>query len=216
MNNSLTEPPFIPSWARKYKEKKFFIYNGPSMAPLFKPGDLLCVQKSVLGNIRLGDIVIINWESDKNNIQYVVHRVISLKQEHLITQGDNNLKPDPQAVTSENLVGLVTSFGRQNHVYSVKGGTIGLFYARLIHARNFIWLLIKRLGWRIYRLIRQSGLIAKMWRPVISQIRVMTANGSLIKYCYGKHTVARWWPETKNFVVAKPFDLVIPHPKESK
>ena len=186
------------------------------MAPLFKPGDLLCARKSALGNIRLGDIVIIDWGSDKNYIQYVVHRVISVQQNHLITQGDNNLKTDLQVVTRENLVSLVTSFGRQNHVHSVKGGTMGLFYARLIHARNFVWSLIRLLGWRIYRLLRQSGLIARIWHPTISHIRVITDNGPLIKYCHGNRIVARWWPETKKFDVVKPFDLVIPHPEESK
>lgn len=186
------------------------------MAPLFKPGDLLCVRKPVLGNIRLGDIVIIDWGSDKNQFETIVHRVVSVKQEYLITQGDNNLKPDPQIVTSDNLVGLVASFGRQGHVYLVRDGTIGLFYARLMHARNYLWLLIKRLDWRIYRLIRQSGWVARVWRPAIFQIRVMTDNGPLIKYCHGNRTVARWWLETKKFDVVKPFDLVIPNPEETE
>jgi signal peptidase I len=216
MNNSLTEPPFVPAWARNYKEAIFFIYNGPSMGPLFRPGDLLCAQRSVLGNIRLGDILIIDWGSDKNHIEYVVHRVVSVKQKYLITQGDNNLKRDVQIVTIDNLVGLVTIFGRQNHVYSAKGGTMGLFYARLVYTRNFIWLLIKRMGWRIYRLIRQSGCVARIWHPAISQLRVKTDNSLLIKYLYGNRTVARWWPEKKHFDVLKPFDLVIPYPEDSK
>jgi signal peptidase I len=186
------------------------------MEPLFKPGDLLCARKSVLGNICLGDIVIIDWGSDKKYIGYVVHRIISVKREYLITQGDNNLKSDPQVVTMDNLVGQVTSFGRQNHVYSVHGEMMGLFYARLILARNYLWLFFKRLGWRSYRLLRQSGWGKRLWRPSIRRVRVMTDKGPLIKYCHGKHTVARWWPETNKFTVVKPFDLVIPHPEEPK
>ena len=216
MNNFLTEPPFIPSWARNYKETKFFIYNGASMAPLFKPGDLLCAHRPVWGNIRLGDVVIVHWENIQNHLDHVVHRAVLVKQEYLITQGDNNLKPDPQVVTSCNLVGLVTSFGRQNHVYSVKGGILGLFHARLIFTRNFMWQLIKRLGWRAYSWIRKSGLFARVWRPMITKIYLTTDNGPLIKYCFGNRTVARWWPETKIFDVVKPFDLVIPHPEEPK
>ena len=186
------------------------------MAPLFKPGDLLCVQKCALGNVRLGDIVIIDWGSDKKYIKHVVHRVVSAQKDYLITQGDNNIKPDRQVATNDILVGLVTSFGRQSHVYSVKGGIIGLLYAHLIHARNYIWMFIKRLSWRIYRLTRQSGLVAKVWRPVISQIRLKNDCGSLIKFCYCNRTVARWWLETNKFDVVKPFDLVIPNPEESK
>jgi hypothetical protein len=186
------------------------------MAPLFKPGDLLCAQRFVLENICLGDVLIIDWGGDKNHAQYVVHRVVSVKKNYLITQGDNNFKPDVQVVTTDNLVGLVSSFGRYNQVYSVRGGCAGLFYACLIHARNYSWLIVKRLGWRIYRFIRQSRLITSVWRPVIRQIRVMTDTGPLIKYCMGNRTVARWWPEINKFDVVKPFDLVILNPEESK
>ena len=210
MNNSLVEPPFIPAWARQLKEYLFFIYNGPSMAPLFKPGDILCARKSVLGNIHLGDVIIIVWQNDISHIETVVHRVVAAKPECLITRGDNNLKPDAQAVTSDNLVGLVTSFGRQNRMYPVRNGYLGLLHARFIHARNHLWLLVRRLGWRVYRLISQSGVVAKVWRPDISQIRVMTLDGSLFKYCYGNRTVAYWRPELKKF------DVVIPNPEESK
>jgi signal peptidase I len=216
MNNSLIEPPFIPIWAKRFREDLFFIYNGASMAPLFKTGDILCARKSALENIQTGDIVIVDRRVERTHNDYVVHRVMAVRQGCLITQGDNNLMPDHQMVTSENLVGCVTAFGRQNHVYPIRGGYVGLFYARLIHARNIIWNLIKCLGWRIYRLVRQSGLAAKIWRPAIGRVRVVTDNGFLIKYCYGDRTVAYWWPETKKFDVIKPFDLVIPNPQEPK
>jgi signal peptidase I len=187
------------------------------MAPLFKPGDLLCVRRSGISGICFGDVVVVHWRNETNDpAKYVVHRVISVKHDHLITQGDNNLKADLCVVTVDNLIGLVTAFNRQNHIYTVRGGYLGLSYARIIYVRNYIWLIIKRLGWRVYRLIHQSGWIAKAWRPTISQIRVMTDNGPLIKYFYGNRTVARWWPKIKKFVVNKPFDLVIPYPEELK
>jgi signal peptidase I len=216
MQNSLIKPPFIPVWAGGSKDSIFFIYNGGSMAPLFKPGDFLCAHSSVFGDILLGDIVIIQWEGNLGCLEYVVHRVVLVKQDYLVTQGDNNLCPDSQLVTHDNFVGLVNSYERQGHVYLVKGGVIGLFYARLIHARNYIWLFIKILGWRIYRLIYQSGWVARVWRPAIIQLRLTTDKGILIKYYHGNRTVAHWWPEKKYFDACKPFDLVIPNPEESK
>lgn len=186
------------------------------MTPLFFPGDLLCVRKSVFGSTHLGDVVICDLETNKQHNNYVVHRVVLAKDDYLVTQGDNNLKPDKQMVTKDTFVGLVTSFGRQKHVYSVKGGYIGLFYARIIHARNYIWFFIKRLGWRIYRLIHQSGMVAKVWQPAIIKIRVMTHEGPLIKYCHINRTIARWWPEIKKFDIVKPFDLVIPSPLQEE
>lgn len=186
------------------------------MTPLFKPGDLLCVRHSIFGDIRSGDVVIVCWGNKTNRSEYVVHRVNSVKKGYFITQGDNNLKPDGQVVAIDNLVGLVTSFGRQNQVYSVRGGYIGFLFARFIHARNYSWLFVKRLGWRIYRHIRQSGWVARVWCPTINQILVKTDDGPLIKYCYGSHTVAHWRPEKRYFAVVKPFDLVISNPNESK
>lgn len=213
MNNSLTEAPFTPSWARKYNATFLFLYNGPSMAPLFKPGDLLCVRPAVWEAIRPGDIVIIRWESGTNWLDSVVHRVVLAKRGYLITQGDNNLKPDGKKVTRDHLIGLAVSFGRQGRVYPVRGGSLGLIYARLVQTRNNFWRLNKRLGRRVYHSIRQSGVIAKIWRPSITRLRVLTDEGPLIKYCSGSKTVARWWPQQARFIVVKPFDLVIPHPK---
>jgi signal peptidase I len=218
MSNFLVEAPFVPTWARKIKETIFFIYNGPSMAPLFNPGDILCAQSLVLGDIQAGDVVIVRWRSERNETFCIVHRVISIRQDYLVTQGDNNPNLDEQVVTNDNLVGLVTSFGRQNHVYPIRGGRLGIFYAYLSHirmqTRNLVGMLIRRLGLWAYRPIRQSGLVAKIWRPAISQIRVMTPNGPLIKYCFGTRTVARWWPQLNYFDVLQPFDLVIPNPEK--
>jgi hypothetical protein len=214
MDNSLIDAPFIPVWARSFNEPLFFIYNGPSMAPLFKPGDLLCARSSFLKSIRRGDVVIYSWRDNPNHLNQVVHRVVSVKGKLLKTQGDNNLKPDSQVILVDNLVGLVTSFGRQKHIYSVKGGILGSFYAQLIRSRNNIRLLGKRLGWRIYRQLHQSGIVARFWQPEISQIRVLTNEGPLIKYCFHSKTIARWWPHMKRFLVVKPFDLVIFHPYE--
>jgi len=203
-------------WARKFKGYFFFIYNGSSMAPLFKPGDLLCASRPVLGNIHPGDIVIVNWGSSINHPENVVHRVVSISQNNLITQGDNNLKTDSEVASNNNLVGLVIAFGRQSHIYSVRGGRPGLFYSHLVHLRNYTWMLIKRPGRRIYRKVQQSGLIAKVWRPTLNRIQIMTDEGPLVKYRYGSRTIARWWPQQKRFDVVKPFDLVLSAPKDLK
>ncbi len=214
MNNFLVESSFVPVWARGGNEKKFFIYNGASMRPYFKPGDLLCVRDVDFERVGIGDIVILHWKDAVSGSEYVVHRVVSARRGSLITQGDNNLLPDIHAVVADDLVGLVVFFGRQRRVYSIRGGVIGLLYARFILARNYIWLCIKRAGWRFYNLIRKSRWIFSVWRPSINKIRVMTNDGPLVKYCYGSHTVARWWIDKRIFEVVKPFDLVIPNPED--
>jgi signal peptidase I len=214
-SDSLSSPPFIPVWGRG-NENIYFIYNGISMAPLFKPGDMLCVESSLFIDIRLGDIIVFYVKTGNNESLSVVHRVISISENGLITKGDNNAMVDASVVTINNFAGLVTSFERQGRLYPIKGGLRGLLQARVIHARNLILILINRLGWRTYRLIRLSGFVAMVWRPVISQIRLKTEKGPLIKYCFGTKTVANWWPMIKRFEVIKPFDLVISNPMEQK
>ncbi len=215
MNSSLIEDRLVH--ARAGEDNDYcFLYAGPSMSPLLKSGDLLRVKKSTLVEIHLGDVVVIARGGRENCVEYVVHRVVSVGEKQLVTQGDNNFKLDACAVTNENLVGMVISFDRQNRIHLVKGGQLGFWYGRVILMRNHMWRLSKHIGWWIYHLIRQSGLIARIWRPVINRIKVNTDTGPLVKYCYGKYTVARWWPEIKKYDVVKPFDLVIPHPEESK
>jgi signal peptidase I len=209
----LSPSPFTPSWGRG-NENKYFIYNGESMAPLFKPGDMLCVNISSLLDIHLGDIIVYHMKTEANEPLSVVHRVISAKKDELITKGDNNANQDTQVVTKKNLVGLVTSYERRGRLYPVRGGTWGLFHAGMTHVRNLLLILIKRLGWWAYHPIKQSGLVARMWQPDIIQIRVKTNSGPLIKYCYGNRTVAHWWPQQKQFDVVKPFDLVISPPED--
>lgn len=213
MKNFLNEPPYIPSWAMNYNETVFYTYYSSSMASIFKPGDLLCARKSALKDVKVGDVVIVERNNGEET-EYIVHRVVAIEQAGLITKGDNNLNIDAQIVTKDNFVGLVTSFSRKNRVYSVKNGMIGLFYARLIQTRNFVCLLIRQLGWRTYRFVRQSGLVAYVWHPTISRVRVMTNEGPLIKYrCYGR-TVASWYPRSGQFTAIKPFDLIISDPKD--
>jgi signal peptidase I len=212
MDNSLIEAPFFPVWARELKDNKVFIYNGASMAPLFKPGDLLCVRPFVFGEIQPGDIVVVNSGIKVNKNEYVVHRVISFSPDSLITRGDNNLKVDELFTTQENLIGKVTSYERKNRPYKIRGGQSGLWFARIIYIRNKIWRFTKRLGWRAYGQIRRSGWVARVWRPTITQIYLITDEGKMVKYRYGNHTVAHWWPQQARFKAVKPFDLVIRDP----
>jgi signal peptidase I len=215
MSDFLSKPPFTPAWG-KGDANLYFIYNGASMVPLFKPGDMLCVKPSSFFDVHLGDIVVFYLKDKANDPSCGVHRVISVTRNGLITQGDNNASLDSQKVTKKNLIGLVTSFERQGRLYPIRGGAWGLFHVRVIHARKFTLRLIRRLTWRLYRQVRQSGLVARVWRPAISRIHLMTDKGPLVKYCHGTKTVAHWWPEQKHFVVVTPFDLVISHPEDLK
>jgi len=213
--NFLANSPFIPVWARGWDATVFFIYNGFSMKPLFKPGDLLCARRVSWEEITVGDVVIFSSSHRLDRVGYIVHRVVSLKQDGLITQGDNNFLSDEQIVSERNLIGLVVYSNRRGCVYKVKGGTMGLFYFYLIYLRNHIWSYLKYMGKGLYFRLRQGGWVNKVWQPKIIKIQLITDTGRLVKFCFNNYTVARWWPETGQFDVIKPFDLVITRPSEA-
>ena len=186
------------------------------MAPLFKPGDMLCVKPRSFCYLHKGDVVVFYLTNKVNNPLHVVHRIISITRNGLITQGDNNPGLDTQEIPKNNLIGLVTSFERKGMLYSVRGGGGGLLHIRIIQVRRFIMKMLSPFNRRIHSLIRRSGLVPRVWRPVIIQIHLMTDHGPLVKYCFGTKTVASWWPQQKFFAVVKPFDLIIIHPEDPK
>jgi hypothetical protein len=75
---------------------------------------------------------------------------------------------------------------------------------------------IRALFRKPYGLLKKSRLVAMVWRPKIIKMRIQMEQGPSIKYLYNMCTVAVWDPTRQHFNVVKPFDLVIPHPEESK
>lgn len=198
-------------------EEDTFYYRGRSMAGTFCPGDSLIVAPALLDSLRPGDVVVVQGPNQQaNNTDRLVHRVITATPGGLITRGDNNPCPDATPVTAVNLLGQVTHVQRNGKVYRVRGGRIGLLRARLLRVwrRTWrrAWRLIVQIGRWPYRRLRQSGLAARLWKPSITQISLMTKDGPVIKYVFGRWTVARWWPQNNRFECRKPFDLFLHRP----
>jgi hypothetical protein len=74
--------------------------SGFSMVPLLCPGDVVVVR---LGQVRprLGDVVV-----RRQGDALVVHRVVQVTGEHIITKGDATLSHDP-SVSSDEILGVV-------------------------------------------------------------------------------------------------------------
>lgn len=62
--------------------------KGTSMYPLLKEGDRIFLQE--IDEVQVGDIVVY-----KINDDYIIHRIIVLEGDSVITQGDNSYQPDP-------------------------------------------------------------------------------------------------------------------------
>ena len=91
-----------------------------SMEPVFYRGDIVAIQKTdLLGihefnpkDVQVGDIVVYNakWFN-----QPVIHRITNITEINgttmYVIKGDNNQRPDPYYVTSEQIQARVLTFG---------------------------------------------------------------------------------------------------------
>ncbi len=207
-NGSLTEAENIPSWARAEGLTRCFIYNGPSMLPTFRPGQLLFVRPLEQAPAA-GDVLVFSYPSRNRNI---VHRLVSISGAQLITRGDNNLRYDAFQVQVEQVIGRVEHVKGGGVVRPVLGGWRGLWKARVHWAGLWLDIFVRRIFWRPYQLLRLSGLVARVWQPTIVRLSLNNESGALVKYIHKKRTVALWFPSQQRFVCRKPYDLAILYP----
>ena len=189
-------------------------YAGGSMLGTFRLGDRLTIEPVSFADVFLGDVIAFPDPIGDDRTGVLVHRVVAILPRGLITRGDNNVRVDTSIVTAENLLGKVTSYERNGVRSKVVGGRLGLLRARLLHARIHIRNLLICIGRGPYGALRRSGLVARWWRPQVTQLRVVSERGALIKYVCGGRVVARWWQQQNRFECDKPYDLVIPRPDE--
>jgi hypothetical protein len=189
-------------------------YRGRSMWGTFRAGDLLNFEPVRLPDVRPGDVVIFRAsglpeESEGlESIKELVHRVVALAPEGLVTRGDSNREADAEAVTEGALVGRVVSFVRGGRTRPVRGGRRGLAHARHLRLRNALWAAFKSVGRKPYGLLRVSGLAPRLWRPDLKRISFSTEQGPQVKYVHRGRTVAVWWPGLPRFECLKPYDLL--------
>jgi signal peptidase I len=211
MSGSPRELPVPPLKDNNERTPPRYIYNGTSMNPLFHAGQVLYVHPTAR-ELSVGDIIVFNDPINKVN---VVHRIVAISDNHLITRGDNNSLDDPVPVQFSQVLGKVQTAEDNTAFKKVRGGRIGLWgsiIGRMLRGINH-WG-THNLGFP-YRALRRSRIMQHLWRPVIVKIHVQTNEGSfLIKYIYKHHTVAIWDPLQQQFTCSKPFDLVLFPPDE--
>lgn len=78
----------------------YVMVQGHSMEPKFQSGDLALVRKA--SSYQIGDIVTY-W--DESMAAYTIHRIIDIKQDRYVLQGDNNSWIDPVYPSQEEIIG---------------------------------------------------------------------------------------------------------------
>jgi hypothetical protein len=211
-SSPLTEAGVIPAWAGAQGLTRCFVYNGPSMSPTFRPGDLLFVRPLVMHRVRPGDVVVFQSQAG-----LVVHRAIKQMQGRLLTRGDANRCYDPP-VSADVLVGRVEAVERAGMRRGVSNGWRGRGLSFLLHRWRGTWLTTRRTFGPLYRRLRASPpvrrLLRKIFAPRFEQVSLQTAQDPVIKYLHRGCVVARWWPDQRRFECRKPYDLFLSPPDE--
>ena len=211
MSSSLTETWLIPPELLKKGFTRCFVYQGPSMRTTFRNGHLLYVRPAE-NDLKVGDVIIFTEAGKPNPI---VHRIISVNPEGLITRGDSNNMSDPTPIQMGQVVGKVEMVADHDNLKKVAHGKKGLRLAKARSGVDQAWMHIKRFFWLPYDSLRKSGWVAKIWRPEIIEVNLRTRHGSIVKYKVGKRTVAVWDTTQRKFHCDKLYDLVIPSPGKS-
>ncbi len=82
------------------------VVEGRSMEPTLQPGDLIVIVKRISPkDIAVGDVVVY-----RRGGTLIIHRVIRIEGDALITKGDNNWLPDPP-VKFQAVLGKVLELG---------------------------------------------------------------------------------------------------------
>lgn len=92
-----------------------FRAKGVSMMPFVRDGELLVIQPT--SNVRFGDIVLCRTADER----VIVHRVVSVGNGGILTQGDACRQPD-SIVTEEDVLGRVVAVERGKRVQNLDEG----------------------------------------------------------------------------------------------
>jgi signal peptidase I len=179
------------------------------MAGTFKNGAYLHVQKTIITELHRGDVVVIKNQKPEGQENQYVHRIVHINSSSFTTRGDNNLQNDEEPVTEQNLIGKVTHYERNGKVHKVWNGKLGMMRARVLHGRLHLIRAAKFILRKPYRMIKKTGIVAKLWQPEIETIHFQTPEGPLVKYVHKGRTVATCWTDSKRWWYRRPYDFVI-------
>jgi len=181
------------------------------MRGTFRPGDLLEIEKSDVCKLRKGDIIVFSNKIQSGKDQ-IVHRIVKIEKDKIVTRGDNNPEPDNLMISEENLTGVVTGLIREKGFRRVRRGSAGIFSMFLIKVskkiKRFIFLTLMI----PYHLLRISR-VGRLYTPRSEKIVLNSKNGLFIKMRLKNKIVANWYPEKNFFHCKKPFDIFIDKPE---
>lgn len=166
------EPPEIPGYSPFTDDKHIpIVVSGPSMLPTLRQSELLEVipYGSDYPGPFVGDVICF-FSPEKN--YRVVHRVISIRGDMIVTRGDNNPSDDSHTLSEDEILGKVAFAWRDGHRRKIHGH----FSGRVVHQALRIRKNILRFASPAVRTARPTLKITRnmhRYFPKIMRVRVI-------------------------------------------
>ena len=132
------------SYEEYLKQNGSMIYTnvGRSMLPLLRQGkDLFTLEKKNAARCRVGDVVLY-----RRGDQYVLHRVVEVRENDYIILGDNCLCREI-GISDEDIIGALTGYVRGGKEHSISDVGYRLYSALWLHTEKPRIFLKKALYW---------------------------------------------------------------------
>ncbi len=175
------------------------------MNPLFKRGDTFLVVPCDPQEIHPGDVVLF-LDSLKRQ---VVHRVVAVNAEGLITKGDNNPALDDGVLAPHKIVGRVMAIQRQGRTLPVSREVPATLY--LLKARHWFDRVIFPLLQPVYLRLAHSrlfqGRLAAWMKPRL--IHFPHSEGPEWQLWMGKILIGQKKPLDADWSIRRPFRLFV-------
>jgi signal peptidase len=183
-------------------------YNGPSMNPIFWPGDGLKVVPYEGKRICCGDVVVFPSPKGGRN---VVHRVIKIDSKGIRTRGDNNNNTDPWVLKPENIIGRVVTAHRGNMTLTIVGGKAGVLLGSILRKKKGLLKQSFIILHPLYRWLAGTGLFQALVSPLIRpRIRCFNRHGGTeLHLVLGSWVIGRRLPELDEWHIKRPFRLFV-------
>jgi hypothetical protein len=140
---------------------------GVSMKPTLSWEDIVEVEPCV--QVRAGDVLLF-----KSGDKLVIHRVVAVRSDGLVTRGDHNNHADACLLAPRDIMGRVVAACRGNQRRRIHGGRRGhLFVLQMRILRSLYRVLYRTLA-PGYHWAYRSGItrwLAPVWKPIVVSFR---------------------------------------------
>ncbi len=108
------------------------------MWPLISKGDKVFIKYKNINKLKQGDIILFK----KND--FILHRIIKIKNNKIITKGDNNVNNDFYEINENNYFGVLFKIQKNKFNLIINSHILNIYYYYILPFHPIIKMIIKR------------------------------------------------------------------------